>query len=163
MNFNNLDDTAKQLYHDKLLECADSYGGVNFFLQLVEALRATKPHPLIEKNCNFYFSLGSIKWNKVIFKDKLTLLLTARSSESKNNNLLPSPNDKSYKSVMNLIRTLKPIKFVVKPKNIKDGEGFALQPFEIINDNVTRLNPLFDALFFSSIDTVRQILTYKSK
>ncbi len=162
MNFNNLDDESCTKQHIRLLECANTYGGMNYFLQLLEAMRATKPHPLISKNCNFYFALGGIKWNKVIFKDKLTLLLTARLTESKNGNLLPSPTDKSYKSVLNLIRTMGNIEFKVSPKNIKDGEGFTMTAFDTISEDVVRLNPVFDAVFFSSIENVKKVLNYKA-
>jgi hypothetical protein len=161
MNFASLDDSEKLLRHKQLVEYTNSYGGINAFLQLIEAMRANNPHPLINKNCNFYFSLGSVRWNKVVFKDKLTLLMKARSSESKNNNLLPNTEDKSYKSVMNLVKTLSPIEFVVKPKNIKDGEGFTFKPFEQISESVIKLNPIFDALFFSSIDSVKKVLNFQ--
>lgn len=163
MGFADLDESEKLLQHEKLLECAHSYGGVNAFLQLIEALRATKPHPLINKECVFYFALGSIRWNKVIFKDKLTLLISARQNESKNNNLIPAEGEKNHKTTLNLVRTLKPVEFIVKPKNIKDGDGFVLYPFDVISDSVTRLNPLFDALFFNSVDSVKKVLNFKPR
>jgi hypothetical protein len=154
-----LDNADNILRRDNLSKCAAAFGGVNYFLQLLEAIRGHKPHPLTAKNCEFRFALGTIKWGKVIFDDKLTILLKARQSETKNGNLLPSPDDKSYKNVMNLVRALNPIVFEVKPKNIKDGEGFSVHPFDVIDENVTRLNPVFDALFFRSLDTVKKILT----
>jgi hypothetical protein len=162
-NQNNPDDAQKQAHHDKLSECAAAFGGVNYFLQLVEAIRGFKPHPLTAKNCEFRFALGTIKWGKVIFDDKLAILLKARQGESKNGNLLPSPEDKSYKNVMNLVRALNPIVFEVKPKNMKDGEGFSVHPFDVVSESVTRLNPVFDALFFRSIDTVKKILSDEAK
>lgn len=162
-NFNELDDTAKTLHHDTLSRYAASVGGANAFLQILESIRKTKPHPLQSKNCEFRFASGSIKWTKVIFEDKLTLLQKVRVGESKRGNLLPEKSDKSYKNVLNLIRTLAPITFTVKPKNSKDGEGFTLTPFEIIDENTTRLSPLFDALFFCSIETVKKVLSYEPK
>lgn len=161
MNFNNFNDNEKLFWHNKLSECAESFGGANYFLQLIEAMRSTKPHPLIHKDCVFHFALGSVKWHKVIFKDKLMLLLSARQQEGKNNNLLPAEGDKHHKNVMNLVRTLKPIEFKIKPKNIKHGDGFSVYPFDILSDKVTKLNPIFDALFFSSVDNVRNVLSYK--
>ena len=161
-DFNNLDDAAKKMYHDQLNACADAFGGKNFFLQLVEAIRKTKPHPLMAKNSEFTFSRGTVTWNKVIFKDKISLLMKARVKEGEQGNLLPAKDDKSYKSVLNLVRTLKPITFEVVPKNLKDGDGFSVHAFDMIDENTTRMNPLFDALFFCSAETVKKVLNYES-
>jgi hypothetical protein len=99
----------------------------------------------------------------VIFNDKLQLLLKARVNESKQNNLLPSPKEKSYKKILNVVRTLKPIVFHVHPANKEDGYGFFFQAFDIIDENTTKLNPIFDALFFCSVDTVKKVLNYTPK
>ncbi|MEA1918286.1 MAG: hypothetical protein U9N52_00455 [Campylobacterota bacterium] len=162
-DFNNLDDAAKANYHQQLNEYAEAFGGRNFFLQLLEAIRKTKPHPLMAKNCQFRFSRGGIKWGKVIFQDKLTLLMNIRLNESENGTLLPDKEDKSYKKVMNLLRTLGPIEFEVIPKHLKDGDGFTMKAFEIIDENTTRLNPIFDAIFFCSVDTIKKVLNYEPK
>jgi hypothetical protein len=161
-DFNNLDDTAKTAYHEQLTACANAFGGKNFFLQLLEAVRKTKPHPLMAKSCTFSFSRGTVKWNKVIFKDKLLLLMKARVNENRRGNLLPDTKDKNYKNILNLVRTLKPIEFKVKPRNMGDGEGFTIHPFDITDKEKTRLNPVFDAVFFCSIDTVKKVLNYKT-
>lgn len=159
-DFNNLSDSEKEKYHKLLLETANSFGGTNFFLQLLEELRKTKPHPLLAKHSEFKFSRGTVRWTKVIFKDKLTLLMQTRIKENEKNNFLPYKDDKSYKNVMNLVRTLAPVEFEVKPKNLNDGNGFSVKVFDKINENTTRLNPIFDALFFCSVDTVKKILAY---
>ena len=160
MNFNAMDDETKTKIHNRLKECADTFGGANYFLQLIEAIKATDKSPLIAKTCTFSFELGNIKWGKVIFEDKLNLLVKARLFEGKNNNLLPKESDPAYKRVLNLVRTLKPIEFRIKPKNIKHGEGFTVQPFEVIDEATTRLDPVFDVLFFAGIDTAKKILKY---
>ena len=162
-DFNNLDENEKEKYHAMLSECAEAFGGVNFFLQLLESIRKAKPHPLTTKHSEFKFSRGTIRWEKVIFKDKLTLLLKTRVLESERGNLLPAKDDKAYKNVMNLIRTLSPIEFEVQPKNASDGDGFTFTPFDKIDENTTRLNPIFDAMFFCSVDTVKKILNYTKK
>jgi hypothetical protein len=162
-DFNTLDEASKETYHKQLSECAVAFGGINFFLQLLEAVRKAKPHPLLAKHSEFTFSHGSIKWNKVIFKDKLSLLMKVRVNENKNGNLIPSKEDPSYKNVMNLLRTLHPLKFEVTPKSTNEGEGFSVHPFDEINAYTTRLNPVFDVLFFCSIDTVKKILNFESK
>ena len=160
-DFNILTDEEKKLHHEKLLQCANAFGGKNFFLHLLEAIRETKPHPLTAGSSEFNIELGSITWNKVIFNDKLQLLLKARINESKQNNLLPPKEEKNYKKVLNVVRTLKPIVFHVKPANKEDGSGFFFQPFDVIDENTTKLNILFDAIFFCSVDTVKKILNYE--
>jgi len=162
-DFNNLTDEEKLHYHTMLLEAAEKFGGKNFFLHLLEAIRESKPHPLTAANCTFTMELGEIKWNKVIFNDKLQLLQKMRTGESERGNLLPSEDAKNYKKVLNLVRTLKPIVFHVKPVNKEDGTGFFFQPFEVIDEKTSRLNPLFDALFFCAIGTVKKILNYEPK
>ena len=162
-DFNNLDDAAKTAYHKQLTKCADSFGGTNFFLQLLEAIRKTSPHPLTAKHSEFRFSRGIVKWEKVIFKDKFTLLAAIRVTENEDGNLLPDKEEKSYKKVMNLLRTIQPIEFEVLPKNQKDGDGFTFHAFDIVDKDVTRINPVFDALFFCSVDTIKKVLSYTPK
>jgi hypothetical protein len=162
-DFHNLNDEEKQLHHEKLLDCANRFGGKNFFLQLLEAIRETKPHPLTAGNSSFDIELGSIVWNKVIFNDKIQLLLKARVNESKQDNLLPNKDEKNYKKILNLVRTLRPIVFHVTPADATEGKGFFFQPFDMIDEHKTKLNPLFDAIFFCSIDTVKKALNYTAK
>jgi len=162
-DFNTLTDEEKKLHHEELLRCANNFGGKNFFLQLLEAIRQTKPHPLVAGNSEFTIELGTIKWNKVIFSDKHQLLLKARVNESKQDNFLPQPNEKNYKKILNVVRTLKPIVFNVKPAHKEDGPGFFFQPFDVENENKIKLNPVFDALFFCSVDTVKKVLNYEPK
>ncbi len=162
-DFNNLTNEEKKLQHEQLLQCANNFGGKNFFLHLLESIRETKPHPLTAANSEFNMEFGTIKWNKVIFNDKLQLLLKARANESKQNNLLPEKNEKSYKKILNVVRTLKPIVFNIKPANKDDSSGCFFQAFEIIDENTTKLNPLFDAIFFCSVETVKKALNYEPK
>ena len=162
-DFNNLDDAAKTAYHKQLTKCADSFGGTNFFLQLLEAIRKSSPHPLTAKHSEFRFSRGIVKWEKVIFKDKFTLLAAIRVTENEDGNLIPDKDDKSFKKVMNLLRTLQPIEFEVLPKNQKDGDGFTCRAFDIVDKDITKINPVFDALFFCSVDTVKKVLSYTPK
>lgn len=162
-DFNVLSEEEKQHHHEKLLDCANNFGGKNFFLNLLEAIRETKPHPLTTNNMSFDIELGTISWNKVIFNDKLQLLLKARKNEGKQDNLLPSKDEKNYKKILNVVRTLKPIVFHVKPASAEDGIGFFFQAFDIIDENKTKLNPIFDAIFFCSVDTVKKLLNYEPK
>ena len=162
-NFNALSDLEKTEHHKKLLYYADNFGGKNFFLQLLEAIRETKPHPLTSGNSEFTIDLGSVSWNKVIFNDKLQLLLKARVNEAKQDNFLPLKDEKNYKKILNVVRTLKPIVFHIKPKNSEDGSLVFFQAFDVIDETTTKLNPVFDAIFFCSVETVKKILNYKPK
>ena len=107
--------------------------------------------------------LGTIVWNKVIFNDKLQLLIKARTLEGKQDNFLPETTAKNYKKILNVLRTIKPIVFHVKPANKEDGAGFFFQAFDVFSEHKVKLNPVFDALFFCSIDTVKKILNYTPK
>ena len=80
---------------------------------------------------------------------------------NKNGNIFPKEGIKGYKSILNLLRTLKPITFNVQPKNKKDGPGFTIQPFNIIDEKTTFINPLFEDVFFSPVYQVKKILNAK--
>jgi len=160
-DFNNLSDEEKSHYHKLLLTCANNYGGLNFFLQLIETLREKQPHPLTSKHQDFLFEYGDIKWGKTIFNDKVQLIGKMRKIKNENYNFLPKKEDKNYKRTLNLIRTLNPIVFSVRPALRDNGEGFDFKAFDIIDENITKINPIFDVLFFCSIDTVKKILNYK--
>ena len=153
----------KKIYHETLLECANNFGGKNFFLQLLESIRVSKSHPLTSAESQFSMPLGTISWNKVIFNDKLQLLLKTRVNEHKRDNFLPAPNEKNYKKVLNVVRTLKPIVFHIKPAQKEDGNGFLVQVFDTIEKDKTKLNPLFDALFFCSVESVKKALNYQAR
>lgn len=159
-DFSTLTNEEKKQYHEKLLNCAENFGGKNFFLKLLEAIRESKLHPLIAANSEFTMEHGTIKWNKVIFNDKLQQLLKARINESEQENLLPDKGAKNHKKVLNVVRTLKPIVFHVRPAIRENGSGFFFQPFDVIDENTTRLNSVFDALFFCSIASVKKALEY---
>ena len=70
---------------------------------------------------------------------------------------MPKKGDKNYKTIINLLRTIGPIKFEVKPKNIKDGDGFILHPFDIIDNNTCRINFMFEVLFFLPTKLIKKI------
>jgi hypothetical protein len=160
-DFNNLDETSKEKYHLELSKYADAFGGRGKFFTLLEGLRKSKPHALISNSSKYRFVGGIVSWNKVIFLDKVELFQETRKGESKRNNFLPDSKDKSYKKVLNLVRTLSPIEFVVTPKGEGAGEAFTLHVFDQIDETTTLINPLFDAIFFCSMDTIKKVLAYK--
>jgi hypothetical protein len=78
-------------------------------------------------------------------------------------NLMFEKGNKRYKSVLNLLRTLGPMKFNFKPKNNNDGEGFTLQPLELIDQKTTRMNFMFEAVFFLPTHVVKQVFNGPKK
>ena len=161
-DFHNLTDEERVHYHKLLLSCANNFGGLNFFLQLIEQLRASSTHPLCSRHQDFLFGLGTVRWGKVIFNDKVQLIAHIRKERHEKGNFLPNKESKDYKRVLNLIRTLSPITFSVRPALREDGEGFDFKAFDIIDEEVTKINPIFEALFFCPINTVKSILEYKA-
>jgi hypothetical protein len=157
---NYLDRYPKDILTQQLLTCADSIGGKNYFLQLLESIRTTQKHPILDKSCIFRFQYGTIKWTKPIFPEKVSLLKHVRVSKQ-DGNIFPKKGSKGYKSVFNLLRALKPITFDVQPKNSKDGNGFTFHAFDIIDDKTVQINPLFEVIFFSPVFHVKRFLNPK--
>ena len=156
-NYDSLDHGKKQDLKNQLIKYATSFGGKNHFLCLIEALRLAHPHPLMAKGACFRFNKGIIKWEKVIFKEKVNLLITLIRDNDRNNNLMPKEGHRNYKTIINLLRTIGPMKFEVRPKNSKDGDGFILRPIEIIDNNTCRINFMFEVLFILPIQLIKKI------
>jgi hypothetical protein len=162
-DFNNLPDEQKAHYHEKLHEYAQRIGGVNFLLQLIEGIRETSPHPLTASSKELVLNSVKLKWNKVIFNDNLQLLIKTYENGGKGGNLLPKKEAKGFKKTLNLLRMMKPIIFTVMPAHREDGSGFIFQPFEIVSETNTKLNFIFEILFFTSVANTKEILNYQVK
>ena len=166
-DFNNLTDKQKEQYHEQLTEYAQLIGGTALFLQLLEGIREAVPHPLTAANREFSLNGIKLKWNKVIFNDKLQLLRRAHKNANINEkghaNLLPKIETKDFKKILNTLKTIKPIIFTVMPARREDGDGFIFQPLVRENETETRLNFIFEVLFFCSVDNAKSILNYKVK
>ena len=157
ISYNSLDDLTKQNIKKEINDCALALGGKNHFLHLLEGIRKERHHPLMAKNSSFRFRYGTVKWGKVIFKDKVHLLIKMTKDRENNGNLMPKKGNRKYKTVMNLLRTLGPMKFEIRPKNNKVGDGFNLHPFDIIDENTSHLNFMFNIVFFLPIHIVKQV------
>ena len=162
-NYNSLDDVTREQLRQQINECAQSLGGKNYFLQLLEAIRAEGRHPLVAKDLSFRFNHGIVKWKKVIFKDKVHLLIKLLKNSETNGNLMPKKGDKNYKTIMNLLRTLGPMKFKIQPKNSNDGGGYILHPIDIIDENNSQINFMFEVVFFLPLYIVKKILIGPTK
>ncbi|NPA59071.1 MAG: hypothetical protein GXO30_01185 [Epsilonproteobacteria bacterium] len=166
-NFNKQDKQTKEFFHLFMKKSADTVGGVNFFLGMIDELRATKPHPLTTNKCKVVSDKVQIEWNKIIFKDKLDvlqeLIILHKSSQDIEFNILDTESIKKKKRVSNVIKALAPVVFSVKPKDTNDGGGFEFKIFEDIDleNGKTKLNPVFIALFFCSIEFTKKALKYE--
>ncbi|MBA66180.1 MAG: hypothetical protein CMG55_10310 [Candidatus Marinimicrobia bacterium] len=154
--FNN---DLKQDFKNQLIRNTTSLGGKNHFLSLIEAIRIAHPHPLMSKDASFRYSKGSIKWEKVIYKDKVDLLMTLIKKRESDKNLMPEKGNRNYKKIRNLMRTIGPIKFEVRPKNSKDGDGFIFNCIDIIDKNTCQLSFMFEVLFVFPIKLIKRIYT----
>ena len=166
-NFNKQDKDTKTFMALFMQKAANNIGGANFLLGIVEALRESKPHPLTTNRCKIESNNAIIKWNKIVFKDKLEvlqeILVVHKSSEKPDFNLLNIENQKKKKRIINVVKALAPIEFIVKPKNSAEGEGFEFTIFETIDfeKEFVKLNPVFIALFFCSLNYTKQALKYE--
>ncbi|WP_297441621.1 hypothetical protein [Sulfurimonas sp.] len=164
-NFNNQSDETKATIHLFMSKAAKSIGGVNYLLALIEAMRAKKPNPLMQKNMQIASNNSIIQWNKVVFKDKVDLiekiLVAHREAQEKDFNILNVESKKEKKNIINMARTVSPLKFIVKPQNPNDGEGFSFGVFDTLEDDTLIFNPIFIAMFFCSSEFTKKALKYK--
>ena len=164
-NFNKQNEETKALIHLFMKKAAENIGGANFLLSLIEAMKTKKPNALMYKECQVSSNNTIIKWNKVVFKDKLTVLeevlLSHKSSENPDFNILADKSDKKKKVIVNMVRTLAPIEFIVTPQNPNDGSGFNFKVFESIEEDSVKINPIFIAMFFCSTDFTKRALKYE--
>lgn len=164
-NFNKQSEETKAIIHLFMKKAAENVGGTNFLLALMEAMKKQKPNALMFKGCQIASENTIIKWNKVVFKDKVEvleeILAVHRSSEDPDFNILNNDNIKKKKNILNMVRTLAPLEFVVTPQNHKDGTGFEFKVFEKIEDDNVVLNPIFIAMFFCSTEFIKKALKYE--
>ena len=163
-NFNKQNENSKAFIHLLMVKSADSVGGTNFLLGLLEAMKEQKPNALMFKGCIIESKEVVIKWNKIVFKDKLDILeeiiRSHKSSEESNFNILENDSEKKKKKILNMVKTLAPIEFNVTPKDNKNGAGFSFKIFENIENTSATLNPLFVAMFFCSTEYMKKALKY---
>lgn len=156
-----LSSADKILLRDQLLAYAANMGGKNSFLKLLETIKKTSPHPLISKSSLLRFPKGVIKWNKNVHRDNLALLSTrmnARTEESLN--LMGGKEDKNFKNVTNMLRSLGPLTFIISMNNESEGKGFSFKAFDIIDEETTLMNPIFEIFFFCPVNVTKKILNY---
>lgn len=164
-NFNKQNEDTKALVHLFMKKAAENVGGDNFLLALIEAMKEKKPNALMYKGCQVASNNTIIKWNKIVFKDKVDILQeilqSHKSSEEPDFNILNNENAKKRKNILNMVRTLAPLEFIVTPQNPNDGAGFDFKVFDTIEDDYVKINPIFAAMFFCSVEFTKKALKYE--
>ncbi|MDD5051536.1 MAG: hypothetical protein PHO27_02245 [Sulfuricurvum sp.] len=150
----NTEQTLGELLH----ECASAVGGKNFFLTLAETIRSTREGILVGEKKQINYSSGIMTWNKTLYADNWRLLVESAKVRTKDGNILLPTEDKRHKNILNMIRTLKPLVFTVKPNNSEDGEGFSFSALEVIDDKTTQISPLFKAMFTMPMDVLKKTM-----
>lgn len=161
MKFKDLNEETKDYLYEKITTFSNSLGGINFFLQLIEDIKEQKSNPLLNKSAAFHYSKGKITWNKTIYKDTLVLLYETMKLEEKDKEFFQTLKPKAKKNTINMMKTLKPIKLEIRPKNKADGEGFNLSIIDTSNEDEIKISLLFKIIFFYNINFVKDILKYK--
>lgn len=148
--------TTEQPLDELLRECANSVGGKNFFLTLAETIRSTREGILVGEKKQINYTSGTMTWNKTLHADNWRLLIESAKVRTKDGNILLPVEDKRHKNILNMIRTLKPLMFTVKPNNSEDGQGFSFAALEVIDEKTTRVSPLFKAMFTIPTDVLKK-------
>ena len=165
-NFNELTQEQQQTLHKLLTDASAKVGGTNFLLSLIEAIRDKKSSALLTKGSQIASNNTIIKWNKVIFKDKIdvlnSLITELRTDGKEEFQLKTEKNDKKRKNILNMAKTLSPVEFSVKPQNINDGDGFTFKVFQTFNDDIVKFDALFIALFICSTELTKKAVKYNS-
>jgi len=163
-NFNKQNKDQKDLIHLLMKKSSDSIGGTNFLLGLLEAMKEKKPNALMFKTCHIDSNEATIKWNKIVFKDKLDVLeeviRSRKSSDTDEFNILENDSAKKKKKILNMVKTLAPIEFTVTAKNEENGGGFSFKVFESVEETKVTINPLFAAMFFCSTEYMKKVLKH---
>ncbi len=160
MRFNNLSHDEKIDIQKELNNAIEKLNGQFNFFKMLEDIRESKKHPLSNKTGKLHFKTGTITWDKHIFEDKIEVLKKVLINAPKNN-LLSVENDKLKKQLVNAAKTMAKLEFILKNKDSKDGLGFSFKPFNVLSDEIIELNPLFQIIFFDSVNNTKKILKYK--
>ena len=162
MNYIDLSIEEKTALHRDILAHATAIGGKNFLLQMIEDVKTVEEDsPLVSKDKHFSFSKGFISWNKVIYKETFDLLLTAILTEEREGDVIKGLKERDQKRVTNMLKTLKPIVITIKPKNLKDGEGFTLPIIDTSDAEKTKISLMFKILFFHNIQFAKKALAFE--
>ena len=162
MRFNDLDLETKKALHNDLSTKANSIGGTNFFLQMIEDVREEKPSSLLDENAVYNYTNGKISWGKSIYKETLTTLFLSMRKEEKDGDLINGLNPKDYKATMNMMRTIKPVTISVTSNDEKNGHGFTFNILDSSEAKKTKFDLMFKIIYFYNIEFAKDALTFKA-
>ncbi|RXK05361.1 hypothetical protein [Halarcobacter bivalviorum] len=159
MDFKKLDTETKEKLSSQFKEFSDILGGKNFFLTTIEEIRDIKPNPLLNKTGSFHTKKVKISLSKSLLKDTLTTLYDSIRREEKVGDMLDGINPKEYKSVMNMIKTLKPATVTFELK--ENGQSFSFNILDTSEEKKTKVTFAFKAIFFYHLDEAKKALAYE--
>ena len=157
MKFNNLSHEEKLETQKLVLKCMEIVGGRNHFLGMIEDIKESSQHPLLNKTGKLHYSNGTISWGKQIFKEKVFALKDMFIKHTEDN-ILTIKNEKLNKEIRNCLKTMGRLEFVIKSN---EGEEFTFSPFTTINENHVESTALFQIIFFDSLNNTKRIIDYK--
>ena len=157
MKFNNLSHDEKLEIQKIVIKCMNAVGGRNHFLGMIENVKESSQHPLLNKTAKYHFETGTISWGKQIFKEKIFALKNMFIQHT-DDNILTVKNEKLNKELRNCIKTMGKLEFIIQPK---EGDAFTFTPFHTISEENIEASPLFQIIFFDSLNNTKRILDYK--
>lgn len=164
-NFNKHDTDTQALIHLFMKKASENIGGVNFLLNLIESIKEKKPSALLLSEKKVSSSESTIRWNKVVFKDKYEVLediiRSHKSAEGYNFNILEDDNEKKAKKILNMVKTLAPLEFIASANTEENHDGFSFGVFNKIEDDYVSINPIFVAMFFCSTEFTKKALKHE--
>lgn len=161
MDFNKLDTNIKEELNAELSKYADILGGKNFFLKMIEEIRAEKPNPLLNKSGIFHTKKTKISLSKSMYKDTFNALFEAIRKEEKTGDMLNGLAPKDYKATMNVMKTLRNVKINVESKE-EGKESFEFSILDTSEEKKTKVTFIFKAIFFYHLDEAKKALSYKA-
>jgi len=157
MKFNNLSHEEKLDTQKIILKCMETVGGRNHFFGMIEDIKESPSHPLLNKTGKLHYSNGTISWGKQIFKDKVYALKDMFIKHTEDN-ILTIKNEKLNKEIKNCLKTMGKLEFVITSK---EGAEFSFLPFNTISENHVESTALFQVIFFDSLNNTKRIIDYK--
>jgi len=163
MKFNDLSNEEKQQLHLELTANATSVGGVNFFLKILEDIRSEKPKPLLNKDAVWNCANAKLVWTKSIYKETLSCLIEAMRKEERDGDMINGLKPKDYKSTMNMMKALRPVRLTITPKKVDNAQGFSFDILDPSQDKKTKVTLMFKIIFFYNVDFAKDVLNYKAE
>ena len=157
MKFNNLSHEEKLETQKLISKCMEAVGGRNHFFGMIEDIKESSSHPLLNKTGKLHYSNGTISWGKQIFKEKVYALKDMFIKHTEDN-ILTIKNEKLNKEIKNCLKTMGKLEFVITST---EGKEFSFLPFNTISETHVESTALFQVIFFDSLNNTKRIVDYK--